>query len=150
MLLGPLNCRPSMLISRVPLSLGCKRPVLALAVKQVQETRICVISSGSFQMLVILKVCLSCAPRGTTPKSCVVFPPNILSAHAGVWARAELVKNRRLTRAATAVRMLVIPRKDGKTQFTPDSTASSDSGEGGFAAMGGVGMYSARSASNPF
>src|SRR6266478_6026539 len=132
MLLGPLNCRPSMAISSVVLSLGCRTLTLALAVRHVQETRTCVISSGSFQMFVILKLCLSCAPRATTPKSCVVTPPNILSAQAGVCAVAVWDSSRLAEKANTSVRMLGIPERTRTPKSTQDSSVPSQSGEGGF------------------
>src|SRR5687768_13041394 len=60
-------------------------------------------------MLVILKDCLSCAPRGTTPKSCAVVVPKSLSAQADPWARAGWVNRAVASRVKATVRMLDIP-----------------------------------------
>src|SRR5689334_18112517 len=66
--LAPLNLLASMLMSREVDWPGCSFRIGTVAWTQPHETLISVMSIGTFQMLVIGKVCLSWLPKGTTPK----------------------------------------------------------------------------------
>src|SRR5262249_43786468 len=101
-----------------------------------QEVRMLVISTGTAQMLVMVKRWASWAPLGTLPKSWEVTPPNILSAQAvPCCARAGSAPTATTSIAHPIVRMAYSPRRASVGSLRnvrgPDSSVPGGSGEGG-------------------